>query len=205
MTEKEKDPYRVTFYGDGSYHWVYEVDLIRNPMFFFLVWKIFFFIYLGIFTVVCIADASNWGVKHVLKDLPFLGYFLIGMTVVIAMGYLLYAAIMGGKYIVEFKMDKKGFVHRQIASQAEKARKLGRATMFAGAASGKVGVIGTGINAQRTEMSTEFARVKKVKPYPRLHMIKVNETLEHNQIYARPEDFEFVLEYILAHCPNLKE
>ena len=112
---------------------------------------------------------------------------------------------MGGKYIVEFEMDETGFVHRQIASQAEKAKKIGRAAMTAGAASGTHGAFAAGIAAQRTEMYTEFAKVKKVSPYPRRHVIKVKETLEHNQIYAADEDFAFVQQYILSRCPNAKQ
>ena len=206
MTAPENQPLKcITLCEDGKYRWVYEINLFKNPMFFFLVWKIFFFIFLGVFVVVNISDYIKWGIEKVIENLPFLGYILIGMTAVVGLGYLIYAAIMGGKYIVEFEMDEKGFLHRQTASQAKKAKRIGRATMLAGAVSGKPGTIGIGIAAQRTEMYTEFAKVKKVKAYPRRHIIKVKETLEHNQLYAPKEDFAFVLDYVISHCPNIKK
>jgi len=195
----------IVYGSDRKYRWVYEMSLLKNPTVFLLVWKIFFFIFLGIFAIMMIADAVNWGFEDALKNLPILGYFVIGMTVVVGIGYLIYAAIMGGKYIVEFEMDEKGVNHRQIASQAKKAKKIGQATMIAGMASGNLSTIGIGMNSQRTEMYSEFARVKMVKAYPRRHVIKVNETLGHNQVYAAPEDFEFVKNFIISHCSNLKK
>ena len=205
MKESKMINTRVTLGDDGKYRWVYEINLFKDLRFFVLVWKIFFFLFLGVSAVVLISDAANWGADKAAENLPVLGYLLLGMTAVVGLGYLLYAAIMGGKYIVEFEMDEKGVTHRQIAAQAKKAKVIGRAAMMAGAASGRPGAIGTGIAAQRTEMYTEFAKVKKVSQYPRRHVIKVKETLEHNQIYAADEDFAFVQQYILLHCPNAKQ
>ena len=73
------------------------------------------------------------------------------------------------------------------------------------ASQGRTGTVGVGLNAQRTEMYTEFAKVRKVKAYPRRHLIKVNERLEHNQVFAAKEDFAFVKDYIVSHCPNIKQ
>ena len=202
--KEQKAGQRITLCDDGKYRWVYEINLFKNPMYFFLVWKIFFFIFLGIFAVALISDAAKWGMDKAVENLPFLGYFLLGMTAVVGLGYFIYALIMGGHYTVEFEMDEKGLLHKQTESQAKKARKIARATMIAGAASGKPGTIGIGIAAQRTEMYTDFSKVKKVKSYPRRHVIKVRETLEHNQVYASNEDFSFVLDYIRSHCPDIK-
>ena len=205
MKESETLNARVILCEDGKYRWTYEINLFKDLRFFVLVWKIFFFLFLGVSAVELISDAANWGADKAAENLPFLGYFFLGMTAVVGLGYLLYAAIMGGKYIVEFEMDEKGITHRQIAAQAKKAKAIGHAAMMAGAASGRPGAIGTGIAAQRTEMYSEFAKVRKVKAYPRRHVIKVKETLEHNQIYAADEDFAFVQQYILSHCPNAKQ
>ena len=195
---------RVTLCGDGKYRWTYEMSLFKNPTVFLLVWKILFFIFLGVFAVVNVSDYIRWGAEKVLENLPILGYILLGMTAVAGLGYLLYAAIMGGKYIVEFEMDENGVNHKQTESQAKKAKKLARATMLAGAASGRVGAIGAGIAAQRTEMYSEFSKVRKIKAYPRRHLIKVNALLEHNQVYAPNEDFAFVHDYVVSHCLNIK-
>ncbi len=192
---------------DGKYRWTYEMSLLKNPTIFMLIWKIFFFILLGIFGFMMIIDAIEWDdffPDRLLNNLKFMGIFLVGMTVLVAVGYLIYAGMMGWKYIVEFEMDEKGVNHRQIEWQAEKARKIVKKTTMAGALTGNYTTMGVGMNAQRTEMYTEFVNVKKVIAYPHRKVIKVNALFNHNQVYVRKEDFEFVKNYIAKRCVNAK-
>ena len=194
---------RVRRDDDGKYRWIYEMSLFRNPTIFILVWKIIFFLMLGI-TLIMILAAIRWGWERILGDLKVMGIVLLGMTALTALGYLLYAAVMGGKYVVEFEMDERGVNHRQVAWQAARARKIGRAAMMAGASSGRMSTSGAGWAAQRTEMYSEFEKVKKVRFYPRRHLIKITAGIEHNQVYAEKEDFDLVKDFIITHCPNLK-
>ena len=53
-------------------------------------------------------------------------------------------------------------------------------------------------------MYSDWDSVRRVKCYPRRGLIKVNGILRRNQVYAAPEDFAFVRDYILSHCKNLK-
>lgn len=196
----------ITLCEDGKYRWVYEMSLFKNPTVFFLVWRILFFVLVGMFVFLTLVESGgiNFWWDGFLTNAVVFGYIMIGMTAVSILGYLLYAAVMGGKYIVEFEMDEKGINHKQIASQARKAQKLGKVTSVAGAATGRFSVIGAGMSAQRTSMYSDFSSTKKVRAYPRRNLIKVNGTLSHNQVYAAKEDFEFVKDFILSHCDNLK-
>lgn len=206
-TDDEKVGSAVTLWEDGVYRWRYDLNLYTNPMIFLLVWKIFFFIILGIFVIAMIADAVQWSdffPDRLLVNLKFFGYITGGMTVLTVIGCLIYAAIMGGKYCVIFEMDDQGINHRQIEFQAEKARKLATVTSLAGVASKNITTVGVGMNASRTEMYSQFDVVKKIIAYPNRHLIKVNGVLDHNQVYVRPEDFEFVHDYIVKHCPQAK-
>lgn len=199
---------KVTLCEDGKYRWKYSLNLFKNYSVFFLVWKIFFFIFAAIFVVMTVADASRFDdfyPDRLVGNLKFSLYFIIGMTVISLLGYLIYAARMGGKYTVEFEMDEKGILHRQTPAQAKKARQLGGMTAALGAATGNLTAAGVGMNAQRTEMYSDFSRVKKVKGYPSRGLIKVNETLSHNQVYVQKEDFEFVKNYIISHCESIKK
>lgn len=191
----------------GQYQWIYEMSLLKDPTIFFLVWKIFFWILVGIFGFTMLVDLlQGWGGEAILNSLRMLGYFLIGMTVLVSLGYLIYAAIMGGKYIVKFTMDEEGVNHEQIPAQAEKARKIGMITTAVGAMTGNFTTMGVGMNASaRTEMYSAFARVRKVKLYPRRGLIKLNGILKHNQVYVSKGDYEFVRDYILARCVNAKK
>lgn len=193
---------------DGKYRWVYEMPILKNPTIFLLVWKIIFFIILGIFVVMSIVDAIEWSYElgeRLLNNLKFFGYFVLGMTVLVGLSVLLYAAIMGGKYVVLFEMDAQGVNHKQMPKQAKKAQVIGAVAALAGLLSGNLSMAGAGmLSAARTEMYSEFAKVRKVKACPRRHLIKVNQLLMKNQVYADPADYNFVLGFIRAHVPTKK-
>ncbi len=207
---KPEEPFRsknITLGEDGVYRWTYEMHLMKNFSIYFLIWKIFFFIFLGIFAVIFLPQLFT-DYDMFVENLPetgrFLLYFLIGMTAISFLGYFIYAAIMGWKYIVEFEMDGKGINHRQTASQAKKAKVIGEVTTLAGIKTGSPTTAGIGMTSARTEMYSEFSKVRKVRAYPSRHLIKVNERFGHNQVYCEKEDFGFVKEYIISHCENLK-
>ncbi len=195
----------ITLGADGKYRWTYEMSLFKNPTIFFLIWKIFFFVILGICAFMLLLNVIQGDFDLIPGTLKFLAYAVPGMTVLAALGYGLYAAIMGGKYIVDFEMDDEGVLHSQTPTQAKKAKKIGEITAVAGALSGRLSTVGAGMGAQRTEMYSEFARVKKIKAFPSRNIIKVNATLDHNQVFAAAEDFDFVYRFIADHCPNAKQ
>ena len=206
MNEGQHISPNIILCSDGKYRWTYELSLFKNPTIFLLVWKIFFFIFVGICLFVLLMDTLNGYMdgERFVDTLKIFGYIMIGFTVVVSLGYLLYAAVMGGKYIVMFEMDDKGVNHKQIPAQAAKARRLGELTSMLGAASGSLTAVGVGVNSTRTEMYSEFSRVRKVKLYPRRDLIKVNGRLSRNQVYAHKEDFGFVSGFITARVPVRK-
>lgn len=204
--EVEKISESISLYSDGKYRWKYEMSLIKNPMIFFTVWKIFFFIFLAAFAIGFLASLGTrdffW--KGFLDLLGGYGIALGVMTAITILACLIYAAIMG-KYSVEFEMDENGVTHTQNPTQAKKAKKLAAATMIAGAAAGRPSVVMAGrMSAMKTVSYSDFSRVRKVKANKLFSTIKVNERFEHNQVYAEKEDFEFVKNYIIDHCTNLK-
>ena len=116
------------------------------------------------------------------------------------MGYFLYAFIMGGKYCVLFEMDDRGVHHIQMESQIKKVEAISILTRLVGAMAGRPGAVGTGMLVGAcTSMYTAFADVRSVESCPGRDLIKVNELLNKNQVYAEKEDFDFVLNFILAH------
>ena len=207
ISEGESVSGNITLCSDGKYRWVYEMSLIKNPTIFLTVWKIFFFIITGIFGIIIISDWINWDdffPDKLLESLKVYALFLAGMSVLVFVSCLIYAASMGGKYVVIFEMDDKGVNHKQVDWQAEKAAKISALTTASGAAAGNITTMGVGLNSVRSEMYSDFSKVRKVKAYPRRHLIKVNEPLGHNQVYASGEDFDFVKDFIISRCTNLK-
>ena len=203
--QDEKISENITLCADGKYRWQYDVSLFKNPTILFLILKVLMIPFAAIMVFVNVIDIINWGFNNFLSNLKIFGIVFLVLVAVVLLSYLIYAAIMGGKYCVIFEMDEKGINHRQIPSQAKKAKKIAGAAVAGGIATGNFSTIGAGIAASRTEMYSEFSRIKKIKIYPRRNLIKINETLEHNQVYAADVDFEFVKNYICERCPNAKK
>ena len=198
MKEGRRVSPNIFYCQDGKYRWVYEMSLLKNPTLFILLMKIFFFVILAIFIMMIIADAVNGYLdgELILNDLKLMGIVFGIMTALAVVGYLLYAAIMGGKYCAMFEMDEEGINHKQLPRQVKKAQAISALTTLAGLFAGNSTTVGVGLTSARSEMYTEFAKVRSVRPYPRRDLIKVNELLGKNQVYAAKEDYAFVLDYI---------
>lgn len=188
---------------DGKYVWIYELNLLTNPIVYFTIMKIFFFIDIGIWIFLSLFDIGNAeALLGIAKTALIMLAVFAGLTLI---GYLVYALIMGGKYIVLFIMDEEGVIHRQLDKQVKKAQATGALAVLLGAASGNVGAMGTGIlSMTKSESQSEFSKVRKVKSLRIFNTIKVDALLNHNQVYVPKEDFSAVLEYINARCVNKK-
>ena len=182
--QDEKISENITLCADGKYRWQYDVNLFKNPTVLIFILKVLLIPLAAIMVFVNVIDIINWGFNNFLSNLKIFGIVFLVLVAVVLLSYLIYAAIMGGKYCVIFEMDEKGINHRQIPSQAKKAKKIAGAAVAGGVATGNFSTIGAGIAASRTEMYSEFSKVRKAKVYRRRNLIKLTETIEHNQIYS---------------------
>lgn len=194
----------IVYCIDGKYRWTYEFDLLKNPSILFVILKIFLSVMLGILVFVTLFDIGRpdyfW--TGFLANLKIFGIILLATVVISVLGYLLYAAMMGGKYCVLFEMDEKGVLHRQMEKQVRKAELI---SSIAALAASSPTLAGAALNsASRSEMYSEFSKVRSLKPYKKRCLIKVNETFEKNQVYVSKADFDFVYSFISKRCTGLK-
>lgn len=196
----------ITMCNDVKYRWVYELNMYKSTAIIKEVWRamaIAAVIVLGFLFVINIMD------NDLMETLQFVGQaacILIGILLVLSVvGYLIFSYMIGGKYCVVFEMDENGINHRQHEKHVKKVQLLGAITAMTGAAGGSLGTAGTGVlAATRTSMYTGFDDVKELEILPKEHLIRLNETLNRNQVYAENEDFAFVADYIKARCRNAK-
>ena len=196
----------ITRGKDGVLRWVYEFSLYRNPTILVLVWKIFFFIFLGMYLFMVLFEIGD-GIGKALTGLAPVFFGLIGgMLVLSTIAYYLYALMMGGKYCVWFEMDEQGVKHTQMPRQFKKAQILGHLLLLAGATTGNVGAAGQGLLVGSKQSTySKFKQVKTIKPDRKRQVIKVNSSdLVHNQVYAEAADFDFVLNFIEEHAAAAK-
>ena len=202
----QSDNSRVQLCSDGKYRWVYEMNLLTNPTVFLTVFKIFFFIALFIWLVVGLfADLIHGDVQAFLNFGKVMLITLAVFAGLTLLGVLILAAIYGGKYVVLFEMDEERIKHIQLPRQVRKAQVVGVIAAMAGIAAKNPAAIGAGtLAAGKSSSTSEYRKVRRVVPRRALHLIKVNQLFERNQIYVQKEDFDFVYEYIKSRCPQKK-
>ncbi len=192
---------------DGKYRWVYEVPMLRNPTILLTVWKVlgiaFGAVFL-LFQLISLLEGSmSW--ESLLGSVRVFGLLALVFLGISTLAYLIVAAVYGWKYVVLFEMDERQVHHIQVYRQHKKAEILGLVTALAGQAGGRPGTAGIGLQAAaRSTTTTEFACVRSIRPCRSRHVIRLSQGLAHNQIYAGGADFDFVLDYITARCPQAR-
>ena len=201
---REEQPNQVTpnvcLCPDGFYRWIYEYSMMKNPTILFTVWKVlgiaFGAVYLFV-TAITLTQTHLNRVESILGTTKVFLLLALVFAVISILAYLIVAANYGWKYMVIFEMNEDEVRHIQMESQFEKAQALG---WLIAVAAGSLTAAGAGLLAATRDRSVSvFGNVTSVKADRRRQVIKVNQTLDKNQIYALPEDYDFVLEYILDH------
>lgn len=183
----------------GNYHWVYEMNLYSNPTIMLMLVKIFGGIFLGMWLFLTIIDAVNgkFSMDSFLSTGKIILIIAVVFAVLVPISYLIYAALMGGKYCVLFEMSPLGVKHTQLPKQFKKAQAIGILGVLIGGATGNLATMGLGLhNATMNSRYSAFADVKTIEVDRKNHVIKLNEPLNYNQVYAEDVDFDFVLSYI---------
>ncbi len=193
---------------DGKYRWIYELNMIKNPIILFTIWKIFLILILILFAFSFLLDLFEGNVRGWFEDFLLTPGVLIipgimfGLSII---GYLIVAGMYGWKYMVLFEMDEEGVVHHQMSKQFAKSEAMSWLAVMAGALTNSYSAMGAGILAStKSASASSFSAVKKVIKRKWFHTIKVNELLEKNQVYASDADFDFVWNYIVQRCTNAK-
>ena len=198
----------ITMCTDGKYRWVYELNLYKNPAIIKEVGRmmgISIAIVLGLIFIFIMIDTIGSIAEKLQFFLELAGILLAICLIITILGYLLYSYMMGGTYCALFEMDENGICSKAQEKHIKKAELISAITVIAGITSGRPGVVGTGMLASaRTSMYTRFDSVKELELLPKQHLIRVNETLNRNQVYAEDEDFAFVANYIKERCRNAK-
>ena len=198
----------ITMCTDGKYRWVYELNLYKNPAIIKEVGR-GMLISLAIVLALIFGFEMIDGIGTFAEKLQYIaelaGILFAIMLVITILGYLLYSYMMGGTYCALFEMDENGICNKAQEKHIRKAELIGAITVLAGIAGGRPGVAGTGMLASaRTSMYTRFDSVKELEILPKQHLIRLNEKLSRNQVYAEDEDFAFVADYIRTRCRNAK-
>ncbi len=206
MSPNDYSGSRVALCEDGKYRWTYPLDMLKNPSILFVLLKIFGILLSIPLLIALISAAANNDWQKIWDG--FIKIWLIVMVVffvIILISYLIVVWMNGGKYVVNFTMDEKRLIHEQVPVQYDRARKVGLLAVLMGIFAKRPATAGAGaLAASRDTSVSVFDKVRRIKPRRGQNLIKVNQSLERNQVYVPDEDFDFVLDFIRKHCPNAK-
>lgn len=191
--------------SNGAFHWQYELNMITNPVILFLIIKLFFGVCFGVGLMMALMMIIVDGdFEDAMKTLLIVTFGIGGLMVVIGViAYFIIVAIKGGKYTVVHTMDETSVQHLQTPAEKDQSKKMRTLLFVMGMLSDSPSAVGLSMGA-RDEMESEYKDVKKVIASRRQDLIKVNNVLQHNHIYAYPHQYEFVFNFIASHCPNAK-
>ena len=206
MSPNDYSGSRVALCEDGKYRWTYPLDMLKNPSILFVLLKIFGILLSIPLLIALISAAANNDWQKIWDG--FIKIWLIVMVVffvIILISYLIVVWMNGGKYVVNFTMDEKRLIHEQVPVQYDRARKVGLLAVLMGIFAKRPATAGAGaLAASRDTSVSVFDKVRRIKPRRGQNLIKVNQSMERNQVYVPDEDFDFVLDFIRKHCPNAK-
>lgn len=206
--EGQKVSENIYLCPDGKYRWVYELNMLANPVILFTIWKIFGIILLALLVFSFLLEVSDGNAGLWVQNFLLTPMILIipGILLVLTLiAYLVVAAVYGFKYVVLFEMDEEGVVHNQMPRQFKKAEGMAWLSVMAGVIAGDYTTVGAGIMAgSKTSSRTRFSDVRSIVRQEKYHTIRVNEIMEKNQIYADDADYDFVWSYITNRCPEAK-
>ena len=200
----QKGPITVS---GAKYRWTYEMSLFKNPTIFLATVKAMgITVAITVFIIGLISLFADGFSADSFRFTGQLALILCGIfAVLLVLGYLLYAAIMGGYYVVNFTMDEKSVVHSQSAKQSKKAENIGLAAMLLGILAHNRGAVSAGHAATARMTSTvEFSRVKKVVAAKKHSVIKIH-SVGWDHVYADGDDFDFAAGWIRSRIPGEAE
>ncbi len=187
----------------GKWQWTYGMDMWKNPTILMSVGKVLLLSAQFPVVLSLLLGLEDGFADALLMAVKIEGIVVLVLAALLIVAYPLVTLINGGRYCVLFEMDGAGVRHTQLAKQFKKQQVLAMITAFAGAAAGNPTATGAGLLAGAKQSSyTKFSKVKQVVIHPKRHVIYLNESMQHNQVYAATEDFEAVRDYILSKTPK---
>ena len=198
--------YRTDIFEDrsGKYRWVYELPMLKVFFLLFEVWKVLAmsaFIVGAFMAIVTLIEGD--GFEGLLFSYE-MAALVLGILLVLSIpAYWIVTKANNGKYTVLFEMDDSGIDHIQI--KTDKAKALDTLAIFVNLLAGsRTSTAAALLSAGGGSLYSRFSNVRRIKADRKRNRILVNGILIRNQVYVDDENFDFVYDYIVRHCPQAK-
>lgn len=190
---------------NGAYHWIYRMHMLKNPTVLITLIKVWGGIFGALGLIMVLAQLFRGHAEYIPDTLLLILAICAGLIILSVIVWLIMAAARGGHYIVEHMMDENKVVYLSTPEEKKKVRNPAIASFLLSIAADDIGAAAAGAMLSASErFDSTYTDVKSIRTRRRRDLINVNNTLQKNTIYAAPHQYDFVLNYIVSHCPNAK-
>lgn len=129
----------------------------------------------------------------------------VGLSLLFMIVWLIMAKARGGWYVVEHMMDENRVVYLSTPEEQRKMHGWTLASFILAIAGDNMTVATNSVALAGAErFDSEYTDVREIQAVKHRDLIKVNNILQRNTIYAAPHQYDFVYKYIVSHCPDAK-
>ena len=130
------------------------------------------------------------------------------MAGAVAASFLIWAVtvlVMGGERCLKMAMNEESVSSASLPRASRWARTLADAAMPYGIMSNDMRIIIEGLNRMTSgNKVSKFDSVSSIRVVGKRDYVSVKAGSAKNKIYARPEQLDFVVDFITNHCPKAK-
>lgn len=205
MTQRETVNSSIIQDTSGKYRWVYELPMLKSFFLLLEVWKVLGISAMAVYMLMFIINLIEGYDSETLRASVKVMLLVLAILIIISIpAYWIVTKANNGKYTVLFEMDDSGIDHIQIKS--EKAKALEILTTFVGLKTKNRTTTAAGLlSATGGSLYSHFENIKTIKPKLNDHLIILKGNFFSNHVYVSDEDFDFVYQYIVEHCPYAKK
>ncbi len=200
-------PEGMTKNEDGAIVWNCDLDMKKFPYVLFAFYKMFLYSCGGFGLLIAMAFGSasdDFGEAMAVFLIIFLGIGG-GLCVIATIVYFLVLAVGGSIYETAYLMGDDKIEFYLLGSKSDElSQKKAQALLWAvDQASG--GVSSAGLNFELVgHKVSEYKKVKKITVDKGRNLIKLKTTFIENRIFAQPQQYQFVADYLTSHCQGAR-
>ena len=129
----------------------------------------------------------------------------VGLSLLFITVWLIMAEARGGWYVIEHMMDENRVVYLSTPEEQRKTQRWALASFILALASDNMIIAANSVAIVGAErFDSKYTGVREIQDVKHRDLIKVNNILQRNTIYATPHQYDFVYNYIVSLCPDAR-
>lgn len=192
---------RVELCEDGMYRWYYDLDMRKDHRLIMTPLKVLAVIGIFMLVMVQFLPYHSGGMSR-LRVMGIMGACFALITAITLGICLIQFLIRNGNYRYRFEMGPEGIRVLMDEGDTKAMQALGTAAEIMSLFTNSAAHTTTTMRAAQRAGYTSFRSVRKAAVDRAKDCIRLKPLLGENVVFSKPEDFEFVKEYIVNHLKS---